>query len=75
MIELGRYARVKPDGLVSVVEPSETGIEVHFKRFDPENGKEVSPEISKLTFTEIEEEIRKHEIGLVVLRELIGHRP
>lgn len=75
MIELVRYARVKPKGLVSASVTPEGDVKVLFKRFDVEDGREVDPETCLLTFAEIEaryEEIKKE---LEVVQELLALKP
>lgn len=74
MIELGRYTRLKPEGFAVAV-LVEGGMEVRFKRFDVENGKELPPEVSFLTFEEIEAKLKEYEAHVLVLRELAGLKP
>lgn len=71
MIEFSRYARLKPQGLVSAV-PDGDALFVDFKRFDNENGNELSPERCKVTFAELTEKAAELERDLAVVRELLA---
>lgn len=75
MIELVRYARVKPQGLVSSRVTPEGSVCVEFKRFDVENGKEVSPEQCFLTFEEIEVRHMELKAEMAVVQELLALKP
>jgi hypothetical protein len=71
VIEFNRYIRVKPQGLVHVEATEERGggLWVIFKRFDVENGREIEPERSFLSFTEIHSKLSEMEAQIKVLRE------
>lgn len=75
MIELNRYARVKPAGLVRA-EPTEDGggLNVFFKRFDVETGREIDPETSFMAWAEMEDKLREVVSQEAVLRELLSLR-
>jgi len=75
MIELIRYHRVKPQGLVSA--RNENGlVAVEFKRFNVENGREEDPERCLLTFGELEKRLveltAETEVVLELLRLKLG---
>lgn len=74
MIELSRFVRLMPKGLVSVQDQSEESFQVAFKRFDVETGAELEPEISCLTWQEVVEAIEKNEAELVILRQLLEYK-
>lgn len=75
MIELCRYARLKPQGLAWIEPaPEGDGITVCFKRFDPEDGKEVAPERSFLLFKDIEIFLSEIESQAPVAREILRKR-
>lgn len=71
MIELVRYARVKPQGLVSASINANGLVSVKFKRFDVENGKEIEPEECLLTFQELEARLSEIKKELSVVEELL----
>lgn len=75
MIELNRYARVKPEGLVVAKAVDSVGLNVYFKRFDVENGKEIEPEISYLRFAELEDKLAELKRQQLVVEELLVLRP
>lgn len=75
MIELVRYARVKPQGLVSASVNADGQVRVLFKRFDVENGKEVEPEECLLTFAELEARFTEIKKELEVVQELLTLKP
>lgn len=75
MIELVRYARVKPQGLASSRVLEDGTVCVEFKRFDVENGKEVEPERSILTFLEIETRLAEIIAERAVVEELLALKP
>jgi len=76
MIELNRYVRVKPDGLAKAVPTDDDGggIYVYFKRFDVENGREIEPERSFLSWADIERHLAECEAHAAVLREFMALR-
>jgi uncharacterized radical SAM superfamily protein len=75
MIELLRYARLKPEGVVSAqVTPNGT-IQVEFKRFSVENGKEIEPEQCAITFEELETRLDEARKELGVIEELLALKP
>lgn len=75
MIEFSRYLRLKPRGLVGTEGVSAEGLTVTFKRFDVENGEEVDPERSFLTWEELEKKLADVEAAAVVIRELLSKKP
>jgi hypothetical protein len=78
MIEINRYVRLKPQGLVRfevTKEHEEVGIKVIFKRFDVETGKEIDPEISFVSFAEVDGRLSEMEKQIEVLREFSALRP
>lgn len=78
MIELLRYARLKPDGLTSVEVNTgpgyngELGVAVKFKRFSVENGREETPEESFVTFDELEKRQAELQIELGAVKDLLA---
>lgn len=72
MIELLRYARLKPDGLASARLMPDGDVAVEFKRFSVENGKELEPEESVFPFASLEARLSEVTKELEVLRELIA---
>jgi hypothetical protein len=75
MIELLRYARVKPDNLVHAeLDPDGSGVIIYFKRFDVENGREVEPETSRVSFKDLETRLTETDTERKVLVELLGLR-
>lgn len=77
MIELSRYVRLKPEGLVRAEPTTDNGggLHVYFKRFDVENGREIEPEKSFLSWGEIESRLAECDAQAAALRGLIGLRP
>lgn len=75
MIEFRRYARNKSQGLVSAYAVGEGQVQVDFKRFDPENGKEVDPEVCLVTFEELEAKQAELVLALAVVKELLKLKP
>lgn len=81
MIELLRYARLKPDGLASAeARPpdNELGaphVAVIFKRFSVENGKEIPPEASLVVFEDLERRQAELRTELEVVQELLALKP
>lgn len=75
MIELLRYARLKPEGVVSAALTPEGMVSVKFKRFDPTTGKEVEPEESLLTFEDLETRLKELPIEIAVIEELLKLKP
>lgn len=71
MIELSRYRRVKRDNLVWA-ELSGEGVNVKFKRFDVESGKELDPEVSYVSFAEMQAKLSEMENNMEVLKELLN---
>lgn len=74
MIELLRYARVKPAGLVSAKLLDGDDVCVLFKRFDVENGKEVDPEECVFPYADLVERLKELKKELVVVEELLALR-
>jgi len=56
MIDLKRYHRLHPNGLCWVEKSKEDEYVVLFKRFDNENGKELSPEPNYVTIENLEKD-------------------
>lgn len=83
MIELQRYARVKPQGLVSAEPyvpaagqfPPPPSVVVQFKRFDVENGKEVEPETCIVSFEDLEKRLVELKAETEVVQELLALKP
>ena len=77
MIELNRFIRLKPDGLTRVEATAKEGggVNVYFKRFDVETGKEIEPETSFLSFSEIDLKVEEMERHLAALREFSRLKP
>lgn len=75
MIELLRYARLKPDGVVSAKVTTEGLVCVTFERFDVQTGRKIAPEESLLTFTELETRLGELQTELGVVNELLALRP
>lgn len=75
MIELIRYARVKPRGLVSAAVMPDGVVRIQFKRHDVEDGREVEPEEYLLTFTELEARLVDAKMELEALHELLALKP
>lgn len=76
MIELLRYARLKPYGVVSTTVIDPTTIQVSFKRFSPEMpNKEETPEISDVQFYDLEQRLVELKIELEVVQELLALKP
>lgn len=72
MIELLRYARLKPYGVVStkVIDPDT--VQVSFKRFSVEiPAKEETPEISEVSFADLYTRLGELQIELEVVKELL----
>jgi hypothetical protein len=77
MIEIDRWIRLKPEDLCTV-EPTDAdggGVFVNFKRFSVENGKELPPERSFLTFKDLEEKLAEIERQAPILKEFLGLKP
>lgn len=75
MIELLRYARLKPYGVVSATVPDPETVVVNFKRFSVEiPGKEESPEVCEMRFSDLETRLAEIEIELIVVKELLALR-
>lgn len=75
MIELLRYARLKPEGVVSAQLMPDGTVQVEFKRFSVENGKEIEPEQCALTFEELEARLDETKKELGVIEELLALKP
>jgi len=75
MIELLRYARVKPHGLVSARVTPEGFVCVAFKRFNVENGKEDTPEECLITFGDLEARLTEIQSEMEVAQELLSLKP
>jgi hypothetical protein len=77
MIELNRYVRVKPAGLswAEVTREDGGGLNIHFKRFDVENGREIEPEKSFVAWKELEEKQAELEKQIVAIREFLALKP
>lgn len=84
MIELLRYARDHAEGLVTAEvvpgsalfgPPQPPGVNVQFKRFDVRNGRELEPEVSFVTFIELEKHLNELEIELSAVKELLALKP
>lgn len=75
MIELLRYARLKPEGVVSAKVTPEGQVSVLFKRFDVQTGRETTPEESLLTFEEIAARMTELHTELEVVKELLSLKP
>lgn len=71
MIELLRYARVKPAGLVSAALLDASTIRISFKRFSVESGLEESPEICDVLIADLEKRVAEANTELRVLLELL----
>jgi len=71
MIELLRYARVKPEGLVRAYMENRDTVCIEFKRFDPENGKEVSPERSLVAVSDLQKRWDTLQAESLVVKELL----
>jgi hypothetical protein len=56
MIDLKRYHRLHPEGLCWVEKVKDNEYVVLFKRFDNENGKELSPEPNYVTIENLEKD-------------------
>jgi len=68
MIDLKRYHRLHPNGLCWVEKNKEdNGYVVLFKRFDNENGKELSPEPNYVTIEGLEKDKQELTIQLEAL--------
>lgn len=76
MIELLRYARLKPYGVVSAATTDENTVQVTFKRFSTEMpNKEETPEVSDVQFAELEQKLVELKIELEVVSELLALKP
>lgn len=75
MIELLRYARLKPEGVVSAQLLPDGTVRVEFKRFSVENGKEIEPEQCAMTFEELEIRLDETKKELGVIEELLALKP
>lgn len=75
MIELLRYARLKPYGVVSTEVKGEI-VAVSFKRFSHEiPAKEETPEVSEVSFVDLETRLVELKIELEVAKELLALKP
>lgn len=76
MIELLRYARLKPYGVVSTSIPDAATIRISFKRFSVEiPAKEETPEISDVSFVDLEARQAELLIELEAVKELLAQKP
>jgi hypothetical protein len=76
MIELLRYARLKPHGVVSVEVLPHTIVRISFKRFSVEiPNKEETPEISDISFPDLEARLVELQTELEVVKELLALKP
>lgn len=76
MIEINRFIRVRPEGLARAVPTDDEGggLYVYFKRFDVENGREIEPERSFVSWADMEARLAECDAHAGVLRELIALR-
>lgn len=70
MIELLRYARLKPKFASAKADPDGT-VTVYFKRFDVATGAELEPETCVLTKNELRDRLADTEKEMAVLKELL----
>lgn len=76
MIELLRYARLKPYGVVSTAVPDPETVVVSFKRFSTEiPATEETPEVSEVKFSDLETRLGELQIELAVVKELLALKP
>lgn len=81
MIELQRYAREHADGFASAelcqapTSLPPMGVMIKFKRFDVSRGHELDPEISVVTFQDLEARLAENEKEQAVIRELLALKP
>lgn len=76
MIELARYHRLRPLGLSSATLLDDGRLEVTFKRFSVETGKEeVEPERSIITFADLEKKLAEMRIEEEVIQEFLTLKP
>ncbi len=76
MIELLRYARLKPHGVVSAAVINDFTVRIRFKRFSVEiPNKEETPEESDLHFSQLEERLSELKIETEVVKELLALKP
>lgn len=76
MIELLRYARLKSHGVVSATVIDPNTLQVSFKRFSVEiPNKEETPEVSDVTFPDLETRLAELKIELEVVQELLALKP
>lgn len=76
MIELLRYARLKPYDVVSTKALNAEVLEVSFKRFRVDiPGVEETPEISEVSFSELEKKHAELVIEMEVVKELLALKP
>ncbi len=75
MIELTRLVRLMPKNLATVRETDDKqGLVVTFKRFDPETGAELEPEISEITWAEVLDAKEKRVVEIEILGQLLTHK-
>lgn len=76
MIELLRYARLKPHGVVSTTVLDAETVAVSFKRFSVEiPAKEETPEVCEVRFADLETRRAEIETELAVVKELLELKP
>lgn len=76
MIELLRYARLKPFGVVSTEVLDGRTVQVSFKRFSIElPNKEETPEICDVQFSDLEQRLSELKTELEVVQELLALKP
>lgn len=76
MIELLRYARLKPHGVVSADALNYFTVRIRFKRFSVEiPNKEETPEESDVHFSHLKERLSELETELLVVKELLALQP
>lgn len=76
MIELLRYARLKPHGVVSTQVLDADTVAVSFKRFSVEiPSKEETPEVCEVRFSDLEARLAEIETERVVVKELLELKP
>lgn len=75
MIELIRYARLKPKGVTSATLTADGLVSVKFKRFDVQTGEEIPSEESLITFEDLEVRLAELHTELEVVKELLDLKP
>jgi len=72
MIDLKRYHRLKPEGLCWVEKAKDSDFVVLFKRFDNENGKEITPEPQYVTIENLKKDKQELTIQLDALNSILN---